>query len=376
MSTSTQWDVFISHASEDKEEFVRPLANRLRDLGLRVWYDEFSLRLGDSLSRSIDEGLARSQFGVVVLSPDFFRKEWPQRELDGLVAKQISGGKPILPLWHRIARAEIVVHSPTLADRVALETSGGPELVAQKILEVVRPVPLRSIEIAAVTLRHLQHEIIAPLDAVVAHVEWLRRHFLPQLSLGDLDSRRLQSKLADIRQNVALVDVVVHMMAPVREDERPELEALVVLDELQAIRETLTHEAKRKRVELRIDCSSEHKVSADREQLRRVFYALLSNCVKYVDPKAPPHWCRVTASESGGNTAVLFADNGIGVVEGEEERIFDRFRRGSNAPGVSPVGAGLGLAFARHAVSTMGGSLVLARRKGPTEFVLTLPRGE
>lgn len=81
------WDLFISHASEDKEEFVRELADRLTEKGLDVWYDEFTLKMGDSLRRSIDKGLAESDFGVIVLSSDFFKKEWPQKELDGLVAR-------------------------------------------------------------------------------------------------------------------------------------------------------------------------------------------------------------------------------------------------------------------------------------------------
>ena len=74
------WDVFISHASEDKEAAVRPLATELTRLSLSVWYDEFSLTIGDSLRRSIDHGLSKSKFGVVILSHNFFRKEWPHRE--------------------------------------------------------------------------------------------------------------------------------------------------------------------------------------------------------------------------------------------------------------------------------------------------------
>jgi len=59
----TKWDVFICHASEDKDAFVRPLAVALRQLGVSVWYDEFSLEVGDSISRSIDKGLAESAYG-------------------------------------------------------------------------------------------------------------------------------------------------------------------------------------------------------------------------------------------------------------------------------------------------------------------------
>jgi TIR domain len=79
-----EWDVFISHASEDKEAIARPLAEALVNAGLKVWYEAFSLKLGDSLRQSIDRGLAQSRYGVVILSPNFFEKQWPQRELNGL----------------------------------------------------------------------------------------------------------------------------------------------------------------------------------------------------------------------------------------------------------------------------------------------------
>jgi hypothetical protein len=118
-----QFDLFISHASEDKEEFVRPLAEALQALGVDVWYDEFQLKVGDSLRRSIDKGLANSRFGVVVLSSAFFEKNWPQYELDGMVAREMNGVKVILPIWHRVTKDEVMRYSPTLADRVALNSS-------------------------------------------------------------------------------------------------------------------------------------------------------------------------------------------------------------------------------------------------------------
>src|SRR6266702_2239067 len=110
------YDMFISHASEDKKEFVEPLAYQLQALGLSVWYDDFSLKIGDSLRESIDRGLANSSYGLVVLSPDFFRKNWPQRELGALFALQDPRGKIILPVWHNITIGQIKEYSPMLAD--------------------------------------------------------------------------------------------------------------------------------------------------------------------------------------------------------------------------------------------------------------------
>ena len=134
------FDVFISHASEDKESFVRPLAERLRSEHVEVWYDEFSLELGDSLQSSIDHGLARSRFGIVVLSPSFFAKRWPKREFAGLVAREMIGGhKVILPIWHGVGREEVCSYSPPLADLVAISSDQGLEEVVARIFAVVRP---------------------------------------------------------------------------------------------------------------------------------------------------------------------------------------------------------------------------------------------
>jgi hypothetical protein len=109
-------DVFISHASEDKNTIARPLAEALNSRGLSVWYDEYTLKLGDSLREKIDQGVASCRFGVVILSPEFFSKAWPQRELDGLVAREAAqGGKLILPVWHRVSKAEIMRFSPRRA---------------------------------------------------------------------------------------------------------------------------------------------------------------------------------------------------------------------------------------------------------------------
>jgi replicative DNA helicase len=125
-----EFDLFISHASEDKDSVVRPLAQLLRDSGLRVWLDETEIKLGDSLRRSIDHGLSKSKYGLVILSPDFLRKEWPQKELDGLVAREDGREKVILPVWHNVTREEVTNFSPPLADKLAVPTSKGlPEVV-------------------------------------------------------------------------------------------------------------------------------------------------------------------------------------------------------------------------------------------------------
>ncbi len=132
-----EYDVFISHASEDKESFVEPLAKALEEAGLKVWYDRFVLKLGDSLREKIDQGLANCRYGVVVLSKAFFAKEWPKSELDALVTRQNSEGKKvILPIWHDVAAEEVKKFSPILASKMAARSSDGIEAVVAQIVDV------------------------------------------------------------------------------------------------------------------------------------------------------------------------------------------------------------------------------------------------
>ena len=138
-STNKEYDVFISHASEDKDDVVRPLAISLREKGIKVWYDEIELKIGDSLRRKIDEGLSKSKFGIVVISRYFIQKGWTNYELDGLITKAISGQQILLPIWHNITKQEVIDYSPSLADKVARNTSQDTlDEIAQEIADLIK----------------------------------------------------------------------------------------------------------------------------------------------------------------------------------------------------------------------------------------------
>ncbi len=133
------FDVFISHASEDKDSIVRSLAHALTTLELKVWYDEFTLRIGDSLRQKIDRGLANSRVGLVVLSPAFIAKGWTNYELDGIVTRTVSGDQILLPIWHNITKQQVIDFSPSLADKVARSTATHTvEEIAEEIAELLK----------------------------------------------------------------------------------------------------------------------------------------------------------------------------------------------------------------------------------------------
>lgn len=215
------WDTFISHASEDKDAVVRPLANELQARGLRVWYDEFALRLGDSLRRSIEKGLANSRFGIVVLSPAFFAKEWPQRELDALVAREISGGKVILPVWHRVGKRDVLQASPLLADKMAVSTARGIRAIADQILQAVGPLAPRSEPPPEVLLPECERsqEFSATEPTQVTSRRTLTT-LVPYIDRDGTDSRVLDRLRCDIEalpkgsQNLAMAPQVLIPLIP------------------------------------------------------------------------------------------------------------------------------------------------------------------
>jgi hypothetical protein len=130
------YDIFICHASEDKDSIARPLAEELQKRRLSVWYDETAITIGDSILAKIDEGLSNSRAGVIILSPHFFpkSKKWTKRELGALFAK----GTPIIPVWHNLPSAEIAKYSPLLADIKAISSLEGIAVIADKIAAKIK----------------------------------------------------------------------------------------------------------------------------------------------------------------------------------------------------------------------------------------------
>lgn len=137
-SGNEEYDVFISHASEDKESFADALCQELQNSGISVWYDAISMTWGDSLRSKIDNGLKKSKYGIVILSKDYIKKGWTQYELDGLFQREMTDGKTILPIWHNITKQQVEDFSPTLAGRLALNSvSMTPAEIAGELKKIL-----------------------------------------------------------------------------------------------------------------------------------------------------------------------------------------------------------------------------------------------
>ena len=163
-----KYDVFISHASEDKADFVRPLVHALAALGLRVWYDEDMIRAGDSIGQSIDSGLRDARNAVVVLSPTFLKKQWTKWELHAFVHR-VNQVRPrrrgrLIPIWHQVSLEDVRKFSPPLADLAALVSSEGIEQIAVKIRDLTMPrsqVPRKPASVGVVDARVVESIVTA-----------------------------------------------------------------------------------------------------------------------------------------------------------------------------------------------------------------------
>ena len=137
---SEVYDVFVSHAWEDKETFVDEFVEELRARNIKVWYDTSRMKWGDSMRSKIDEGLSHSKFGVAVLSPDYIAegKYWTKAELNGLFQLESINGKTLLPIWHNLTKKQVIEFSPIIADKLAMTTATmTPGEIAEKMLQLL-----------------------------------------------------------------------------------------------------------------------------------------------------------------------------------------------------------------------------------------------
>lgn len=138
-NAAPEYDVFVSHAWEDKESFVDEFVQALNNRNMKVWYDTSKMKWGDSMRAKIDEGLRHSRFGVAVLSPDYISegKYWTKAELDGLFQLESINGKTLLPIWHCLTKKQVMDFSPIIAGKLAMNTASmTPDEIADKLIEL------------------------------------------------------------------------------------------------------------------------------------------------------------------------------------------------------------------------------------------------
>ena len=186
---------FLSHASEDQPDFVRPLAEALSQ-EFDVWYSEYELTLGDRLRAKIDAGLSACDYGIVVLSDSFFAKRWPKEELDGLFSRETDARKVILPIWKDLSEEKVKGFSPMLASRLGIDAALGIPRIMHEIKRSVGLIDrIKSIDDVSWKTRILN------LDTELQHAAREKEYF---------NSDEARKQFLDQRSQV--LDLLIHMV--------------------------------------------------------------------------------------------------------------------------------------------------------------------
>lgn len=136
-----KYDLFISYSHKDKFDLVIPLVSMLEKRGLRVWFDKFEIKTGDSITDKINEGLIQARFGLIIISPSYIQSNWARQELNAFFKKQITlNKKHVLPIWYNISLEEMFDYFPLLADyrAIRLEDNTNFVFVVSELLEVIQ----------------------------------------------------------------------------------------------------------------------------------------------------------------------------------------------------------------------------------------------
>jgi hypothetical protein len=131
---------FISHDSRDKEQIARVLSNGLNTRLCTVWYDEYSLKIGDSLRESIEKGIKEAKKCVLILTKNYLTNPgWGKKEFSSIFTREmIMNERIILPIWYGVTKEEIYEYSPSLVDTFALQwpsSSGKSEVEYKREIE-------------------------------------------------------------------------------------------------------------------------------------------------------------------------------------------------------------------------------------------------
>lgn len=129
---------FISHDSRDNE-VARAIAIGLQRLRCPVWYDEFSLKVGDHLRDSIEAGLKSCKKCVLILSENFLGNTgWTKREFDSIFTRELLESKNlVLPVWHSVTKQQVFEYSPGLANVFALNWVKGEDHVVRNLYNAI-----------------------------------------------------------------------------------------------------------------------------------------------------------------------------------------------------------------------------------------------
>jgi hypothetical protein len=145
------YDVFISHAVEDKIPLVNELAARLEAKGIKVWYTGCELSIGDEVCDKLVEGMRQCRYGVVVFSSSYISKTKPSADFRALLNYERQGKKVIIPVLFEVTPEELATKYTLPPGVEAIYCNDGLHSSIHRLLEQIdmshRDAPSKSISI-------------------------------------------------------------------------------------------------------------------------------------------------------------------------------------------------------------------------------------
>lgn len=132
-----RYDLFLSHASEDKV-FTKPLADKLKSVGLEVWYDDHDLNKSEQLREDLDNGLKKSDFGVIVLSKNYFIKGWTQLELNAWINLLVYSNRKIITIYYGVNIHDVIAFSPIVSTINAFQSTDGIDKISSGVYDIIK----------------------------------------------------------------------------------------------------------------------------------------------------------------------------------------------------------------------------------------------
>ncbi|MGC8820978.1 MAG: sensor histidine kinase [Fervidobacterium sp.] len=219
-------------------------------------------------------------------------------------------------------------------------------------------------------IANISHELRTPLAAIKAYTETLlsmpmneeeSKEFLKIVYNQSLRLEELLNDLLDFSQ------LESHAMKIIKEN-------VVLCDIIKISVETVLNMAREKGVNINYDCP-QLEIRCDKKRLQQVLVNLLTNAVKFSDPRKEEKIVNVSIREKENDLEITVEDNGIGIPEDKTDKIFEKFYRVDNELTYSVPGTGLGLAIAKEIVEMHGGKISVESKLGEyTKFIVSLPK--
>lgn len=280
-----------------------------------------------------------------------------------LIETTYETGKAQSEEFNLVNSEEYILDATIIPVNLASEAEHGLIVLFYDITEIRRLEKVRTDFVA-----NASHELRTPVTALKGFTETLldgaledRATLIHFLEIMHEESERLDSIVGDILQLSRLE----------QRADRMNLEPVNVKEVVRSVYHILDQKAENKHIDLRLDVIDDLTICYDHDTLKQILLNLIGNAILYNHEYG---YVEVSIAQVNQEAQICIKDNGIGIKDHEQKRIFERFYRVDKARSRNSGGTGLGLSIVRHMIENTGGNITLESQlnRGST-FCVYLP---